>query len=186
MKAWDLAITGPPGPMVIAADELAGYAHKDHARLAENLRRQARAGFSFSYLRRDITEDAAPQVCQTWARWLKTEAALEFWRSLSGIPGLTHADAQACLYRPGHFLKTHDDTYSGRRRRFAYVLNLGREWQPDWGGLLHLLEDQQVRATLVPHYNSLSVFQVPQDHCVSQVASYARSGRYSITGWLFE
>ncbi len=182
---WDLSITGPDGPMAVSADELKALNPAARARLSENLRRQSRSGFSFSYLRRDVVPADNP-ICASWANWLASTECMSAWRELTGRPSLQRADAHACLYQPGHFLRTHDDTYSGKQRRFAYVMNFTKTWQCDWGGQLNLVDDGEIRAVLAPHFNSLCLFQVPQDHFVSQVASYARSGRYSITGWLFD
>src|SRR5438445_11652354 len=110
---------------------------------------------------------------------------LDFVRALTGDPGITRVRVQATRYRPGHFLRRHDDTgYDTQKRRFAFVFNLGRGWQADWGGLLHFLgRDGRVVDTFVPTYNSLSLFKVPQYHCVSQVAAWAPVPRYALTGW---
>ncbi|MEM7704150.1 MAG: 2OG-Fe(II) oxygenase family protein [Pseudomonadota bacterium] len=184
-KDWDLAVTGRSGPLAISATELREMPAAQQAAIAENLRRQARAGFSFSYMRRDVLP-AQVTFCAAWAQWLAAPESLAFWQTLTGNTNLKRADAHACLYRPGHFLRTHDDTYSGKERRFAYVMNLTQEWEPDWGGLLHFVRDGVSHGALTPSFNGLNIFRVPQDHFVSQVASYARQGRYSITGWLFE
>ncbi|MFK7955389.1 MAG: 2OG-Fe(II) oxygenase family protein [Lysobacterales bacterium] len=185
LTQWDLSITGPDGPLAVSADELKALSAAGRARLSENLRRQSRSGFSFSYLRRDVVPADSP-ICAPWADWLASPECMPIWRELTGRPSLQRADAHACLYQPGHFLRTHDDTYSGKQRRYAYVMNFTKGWQCDWGGQLNLVSEGEIRAVLAPHFNSLCLFQVPQDHFVSQVASFARSGRYSITGWLFD
>ena len=65
------------------------------------------------------------------------------------------------------------------------MINLSRDWLPDWGGLLQFLDpaERRVVDTFVPLWNSLSLFRVPQPHVVSLVAPWAGSPRYSITGW---
>ena len=55
--------------------------------------------------------------------FLNEPDTLDMLRKITGIASLLKADAQATLYRPGHFLTPHDD--SGREkehRRVAYVL----------------------------------------------------------------
>ena len=37
--------------------------------------------------------------------------------------------------------------------------------------------------TLLPRWNTLSLFAVPTDHCVSLVAPWAGQDRLAITGW---
>ncbi|MGH8398608.1 MAG: 2OG-Fe(II) oxygenase family protein, partial [Gammaproteobacteria bacterium] len=64
------------------------------------------------------------------------------------------------------------------------VLNLTKDWQADWGGLLQFLgEDGKVVDTFFPSFNSLMLFQVPMWHHVSYVTPFAGHGRYAITGW---
>ncbi len=185
ITAWDLALTGPQGPTAIDAAELTTLSAARRARIMETLRRQARAGFSFVYQRRDVVPGETP-VAADFGRWIQSAEFLKRMHRLTGDSELTRADGHASLYAPGHFLRTHDDTYSGKNRRFAYVLNLSRGWQPDWGGLLHFVDPAgRPVECFAPDFNSLAIFRVPQDHFVSQVASYARGKRYAITGWLF-
>ncbi|MGD9340746.1 MAG: 2OG-Fe(II) oxygenase family protein, partial [Chromatiales bacterium] len=61
---------------------------------------------------------------------------------------------------------------------------LSRNWQNEWGGLLHFLGgDDRVEDVLAPEFNTISLFRVPQRHFVSQVAAFAGEQRISITGW---
>ena len=65
------------------------------------------------------------------------------------------------------------------------MLNLSRDWRADDGGLLLFLgADGRVNDTLVPRYNTLSIFRVPQAHAVTLVAPWAASDRLAITGWM--
>lgn len=182
---WDLALTGPQGPVSIEAQELRSQSASEQGRMMEMVRRQSRQGFSFLYLRRNVVPGDSP-IARTWGSLIGSEKFIQGMRELTGDTSLVRADAHACLYRPGHFLRTHDDLYPGKKRRFAYVMNLTRDWSADWGGLLHFVDDQgRPDAVLAPHFNSLNLFRVPRQHFVSQVASYARRSRLSITGWLF-
>jgi Rps23 Pro-64 3,4-dihydroxylase Tpa1-like proline 4-hydroxylase len=119
--------------------------------------------------------------------FLNSARFLDFARRLTGEPRIALADAQATLYRPGHFLTEHDDSIAGPRRLAAYVLNLTPRWRADWGGLLLFLDrDGHVAQGYTPVFNALNVFKVPQRHAVSCVAPFAGSGRYSISGWFRE
>jgi Rps23 Pro-64 3,4-dihydroxylase Tpa1-like proline 4-hydroxylase len=67
---------------------------------------------------------------------------------------------------------------------FAYVINLSRDWQADWGGLLQFIDESgAVSETFMPRWNTLSLFRVPQGHAVSLVAPWARAPRLALTGW---
>jgi SM-20-related protein len=120
-------------------------------------------------------------------RFLNAAPFLEFAREVTGIASIAMTDAQATLFRPGHFLTQHDDTDAGKRRVAAYVLSFTRDWRPDWGGVLQFIDrDGHVAEGYTPGFNALNLFRVPQAHCVSFVAPFAKSGRYSISGWLRE
>ena len=167
----------PPGS---AADEMA---------LAATCLR-AREGFEFYFdryrmidARRDGTD---PQlVLHAVVDFLNSPQFLEFARQLTGDPAIRMVSAIGVRYRAGHFLRAHNDLANDEDRAFAYVINLSRQWSPDWGGLLHFLDPEQRRVvdTFTPLWNSLSLFRVPQPHVVSLVAPWAGSARYSITGW---
>jgi len=109
---------------------------------------------------------------------------LELARELTGDSRIRRVNAQATRYRRGHFLRQHTDINTREGRLYAYVLNLSRDWQADWGGLLQFVDvDGRVMDTFLPRWNSLSLFAVPANHVVSLVAPWARDDRLSITGW---
>jgi Rps23 Pro-64 3,4-dihydroxylase Tpa1-like proline 4-hydroxylase len=117
--------------------------------------------------------------------FLNSNAFLRFARQLTGDPFIEFVDAQATLYEPGHFLTRHDDLVEGKNRAAAYVLNLTPGWNPDWGGILSFYDaDGHVAEGYTPTFNAINVFRVPQVHAVSYVAPLAKSGRYSVTGWM--
>ena len=133
--------------------------------------------------RRDGTD---PQlVLHAVVDFLNSPQFLDFARQLTGDPAIRMVSAIGVRYRAGHFLRAHNDLANDENRAFAYVINLSRQWSPDWGGLLHFLDPEQRRVvdTFTPLWNSLSLFRVPQPHVVSLVAPWAGSARYSITGW---
>jgi SM-20-related protein len=117
--------------------------------------------------------------------FLNSKPFLDFARHVTGVPQIAFADAQATLYRPGDFLTTHDDEVEGKNRHAAYVLNFTPEWRVDWGGLLAFPDPYgHVTEAFGPAFNALNLMRVPTPHTVTQVASFAGAGRYSITGWL--
>ena len=163
---------------------------EDAAALAATCLR-AREGFEFYFdryrmidARRDGTD---PQlVLHAVVDFLNSPQFLDFARQLTGEPAIRMVSSIGVRYRPGHFLRAHNDRVGNEDRAFAYVMNLSREWLPDWGGLLHFLDPTGQRAvdTFTPVWNSLSLFRVPHPHVVTQVAPWALDARYSITGWL--
>ena len=106
-------------------------------------------------------------------------------QALTGDARVRRVNAQATRYRPGQFLRLHTDIDSTEGRLYAYVLNLSRDWQADWGGLLQFIDDDgRVLDTMLPRWNTLSLFAVPAGHAVSLVAPWADQDRRAITGWL--
>lgn len=119
--------------------------------------------------------------------FMNRDEMLGFMRRLSGIGEIIRSDAQATCYRAGHFLSVHDDAANYQPRRLAYVFGFTWGWQPDWGGyLLFLDKDGDLQAGLLPRFNVLNVFAVPQYHAVSMVNPAASAARYSITGWFLD
>lgn len=112
---------------------------------------------------------------------------LGFIRALTGDAGLHRMVAQCTRYRPGQFLMPHNDMEAAQGRRYAFVINLSRDWRPDWGGQLQFLdEDGAIVETFLPRWNSLSLFRVPQTHQVTPVAPWAARPRHAVTGWWLE
>src|SRR5581483_603150 len=109
-------------------------------------------GFHFLYERHTLSRDgeAYPDPGHYWAeivRFLNGPEFLGLARSITGVEEIALADAQATLYRPGHFLTTHDDNSPGLNRLAAYVIGFTSAWGPEWGGLLEFIgEDGQISA----------------------------------------
>lgn len=127
----------------------------------------------------------APDAVSTVLDWLNGPDFIAFVRGVTGDDRIDLADAQATRYRPGHVLTSHDDTAPGKRRLYAYVLNLTREWRVDWGGaLIFPGPDGHMEEGFAPAFNALNLFAVPMAHAVTQVASFSPRDRLSVTGWL--
>ena len=117
--------------------------------------------------------------------FINTPEFLEFIQEISGMENIRFADSRATAYGPGHFLTLHHDNVQGERRFLAYVFNFTPEWNPIWGGALQFLGlGGHIEEGFVPNFNSLNIFEIPQDHAVSYVTPMALKTRYSINGWL--
>ena len=147
---------------------------------------EPRMQYIFDTRRLDMEpEDAPHDAVSEVPGFLNGPDFLAFVRGVTGDDRIDFADAQATRYRPGHVLTGHDDTAAGKNRLYAYVLNLTREWRPDWGGVLAFEgADGHLEEGFAPAFNALNIFAVPMRHAVTQVASFAPRDRLSITGWL--
>jgi Rps23 Pro-64 3,4-dihydroxylase Tpa1-like proline 4-hydroxylase len=182
-------------PEVIRADALAAVSAERAGDIQEQLRSSMAANdYAFCY----STYPLVQALLEQWAPGgpheqlladLNQPALLDLIRTITAIPELMKADGQATLYNRGHFLARHDDSEPAKGRRVAYVLNLcgdpgGEPWRPEWGGMLQFLTDEgQPDQTLLPCFNALNLFRVPQPHHVTSVASFAPPTRYAVTGW---
>lgn len=149
----------------------------------------AKAGFQFRFQTIRIPDSAMARkktanICARFAEFLCSVAVLNFFRNVTGQADIAFVDAQATRYSPGHFLTAHDDDIPGKSRAAAYVFGLTPIWSPDWGGLLLFHDDDLSCSALVPGFNVLNLFAVPQTHSVSMITPFAKEERLSVTGWL--
>jgi SM-20-related protein len=185
---WEAAQRADRPPLLDPARQGLTPAQQDAERLREACRR-AGEGFEFLFDRYRMIEARRDGlnpdlILHVVVDFLNTPPFLEFARELTGDPDIRMVSAIAARYRHGHFLRWHDDKAHDEDRAFAYVINLSRDWEADWGGLLQFVDERQnVLETFTPRWNSLSLFRVPQRHQVSQLAPWAKDHRYSITGW---
>ncbi|WP_374470516.1 2OG-Fe(II) oxygenase family protein [Phenylobacterium sp.] len=187
--AWSLVYSDAGGRHVILPQaELARRPQAElHAELEAVVRRAA-TGFAYVYLVYPMIDayldgrDPGHPLHRV-TEFLNSPAFMDFVRAVTGEP-VVKVDAQATLYRPGHFLTQHDDRGVGERRA-AYTLGLTRSWRPDWGGqlLFHTAAGDVARG-FAPRFNVLTLFRVPLPHSVAAVAPYAATPRLTITGWL--
>ena len=191
---WTLALRDAHGSRTIDHATYAGLPAGDVDALLAEVARSARdagdGGFRFAYdsymMVRAYQEQRDPGLLlHRVLEFFNSPDYIGFLRELTGDARVRRVNAQATRYRPGHFLRHHDDREEQEGRLYAYVLNLSREWQADWGGLLQFIgPDGDVQATFLPRWNTLSLFAVPAGHAVSLVAPWARGDRLAITGWL--
>ncbi len=186
--AW--AGDGQPGGQHVRPEQLRSMAPAQKAAMGNAAASAAGAGrFAFLYGQYPLVE----AYVQQWhpghplyqlLEEINAEPSLAFARAVSGHDDIIRADAQATLYAGGHFLTEHDDLVAHEGRRLAYVLNLARDWKPDWGGYLNFLDAAgNITAGFMPRFNTLNLFLVPMRHQVSHVPPFAPPGRYAITGW---
>lgn len=187
---WNLVLNSGDTLFELDAAAQAALTPARRAQLDEAVYANARRGFQYRYETMRVPDAEAERRARgtpldAFALFLSDERTLAFLRTVVGAPDLTFADAQATAYGPGHLLTAHDDDVAGKSRRAAFVMNLTREWSTDWGGLLAFHTPGEAAAeALVPTFNALNLFAVPQVHSVTMVAPFAAHRRYSVTGWL--
>ena len=187
---WRVLFTDPAdNPVHFSREELTALPPERWKATLADVFTRARANRGYFYKTYPMIEaylrgwDAGHPIHQL-TEFINGPDFLELGRAVTGVGGITKADAHATFYGPGDFLTRHLDTGADAERRAAYVLGLTRAWQPDWGGLLLFLDEKQdVREGYLPRFNLLTVFDVKYLHTVTQVSNFAGAGRYSIAGW---
>ncbi len=185
---WSLCYRNLQGDCRLNSEQLQALSAQQRGQLVEGIVDVARKQFQFSFYTESLA-DAVKRgdtgLLARFIRYMADDAFLSVMRDITGIREVNRVYAQATMYAPGSFLLAHDDHVDAEQRRLAYVINLTRQWRPDWGGLLNFSQrDGSITDCFFPHFNSMSVFEVPQTHFVSYVPPFAQSQRYAVTGWL--
>ena len=151
---------------------------------AETLR-----GYQFCYLHMPLLHDKSrawdeKQVVPALHSLINSSAFLDLGRTVSGVSEIDRADSVATCYTRDSFLTAHPDAPIDDRL-VAYVFSFTKEWKADWGGLLQFFdgENGKIVDSLIPAFNALTLFRVPQWHSVSIVTPFAMGPRFSVTGW---
>lgn len=187
---WTLAERTDGIPRTISAVDYAAMDEQARTALLHKAYERAKTEFQFVYesymMVRAAVEGRDPTLMlHAILEFLNSPEFIAFARWLVNDPKITHANAQATRYRAGHFLTRHQDKDKIEDRSYAYVIGLTKNWRADWGGLLQFEDENgEVTQTLMPRWNSISIFKVPQSHTVSLVSPFATEDRLAITGWL--
>ena len=151
---------------------------------------QARDAFGFMYscyplMDERLKTNNSDLFLYKWVEFINSDKGLDFFRQVTGLSSLVRADAQGTWYRKGQFLTPHNDyDPSDTGKRIAYVLNLSRNWRPEWGGFLQFYDDDlNIEAGHMPRFNTISLFETPQNHSVTYVTPFCGNRRLAITGW---
>jgi SM-20-related protein len=119
-----------------------------------------------------------------FGEFLSSPTMLDLVRDIVNDRRIASASAFCSRYSAGDYLTVHNDKDPDTDRIVAYVFGLTKGWRPEWGGLLLFHDDEgHVETGLIPKFNSMTLFQVPRRHSVSQVASFCPEPRLSISGW---
>jgi len=168
------------------ADDLKKLSQNDLREIYQHIFFSARTSYQFMYYFNGLGENISPagQLVVDFVNYINTRPVLDFITQITGISGLIRADGQATRYIGNCFLHPHTDQQESTGRRVAYVLNMTKNWRPDWGGYLQFFDGaMNVEEGFMPTFNTLNLFAVPRGHSVSLVSPFCGGERLSITGW---
>ena len=118
--------------------------------------------------------------------WLAGPEVLGWISRLTGENLTGTGELFASRYKAGQFLSPHHDKNKGT---IGFVFNITKNWKPEFGGSLHMLEEDYVNINKVvlPKFNQLTIFNIPKVHGVPHFVSHVVEGvtneRLSFTGW---
>jgi SM-20-related protein len=173
----------------LTASELDRMGPQARTSLQREVFRQANTQFQYAYQSFDLLEgfrnkEQPGLFLYQLMQYLAGEPFFAFARTLTGDQAINRIDGHATCYTAGHFLKDHADESPFEQRRAAYVVGMTKEWKADMGGLLMFLDPAgAVQETLLPEFNTLTVFRVPVPHVVTYVPEWVQEKRLSVTGW---
>lgn len=187
---WNLVFDANGKHQDLNNQEVAKWSNSQKSELQDIIYQQASNGFQYHYetipLYDIYQNNLMPgHFFNQIIEFLNEETTLDFFRELLGAPDIAFADGQITKFSAGHFLNVHNDDVENKNRVAAYVINLTPSWQANWGGALHLLDDEQaLKQSFLPTFNEINIFKIPVDHYVGFVSPFASKPRLSITGWL--
>ena len=130
--------------------------------------------------------------CQ-YKSFLGSEVFYSFVQEVTGLKISKSEEIFSSRYTEGQFLSPHHDIDKGS---LSLVYSLSKEWKPQWGGNLYLLEDDwtTIKNVVLSSYNRMVITLMNSEeqgvkgvpHFVSQVSSGVKYPRVSITGWVSE
>ena len=181
---WKLCYLAESGPVSIPQSEYQSFDQAQAVTLNNAILRKAQTGFAYFYYRSDLVNSSNATLA-TFYRELCSDEWLDTFRYVTSAPGIRTVNGQVARFTPACFLKRHQDITDKEQRIAAYVFGFTRDWDPDWGGHLHVLDNNLKNLDVFePSFNTLTIFKVPRIHFVSQVSNYARGARYTATGWM--
>ena len=144
---------------------------------------------NYSFTRTLISEADSKKDNPTFYQFYVMCGSERFLDVISRITGFTMTGVEtlfASKYVTGDFLDPHTDAAASTPRHLAFVLNLSKDWRPEYGGSLNI-----DRRAIVPQFNSLMLFDVRttdtmsgQYHYVSGVTDQTNETRLAVSGWL--
>ena len=189
---WRFVYNDGDDVVQLSEDEINRMTTRRQVEMINKINVQAKERFTFCdhtypILETYLEEAEEDNLLHQMFEFMNSPPSLEFIRTVTGIPEILKGDAQATRYKGGQFLTYHDDLPNQEPRRVAYVYNLTKDWDPNWGGYLNFYDDDgNIEFGLRPSFNALNMFAVPKQHSVSMLAPFTGAFRYSITGWFLD
>lgn len=186
---WGFQYYGPQGRVKLTEEEFNALPQEKRAGVYQHIFQTAPTQFQYMYFFYPLTKsyqsgENPDFPLHKFFALMNSEPVLDFIKKVTGIPELVRADALCSKYLGNCFLQGHMDKREDNTRRVAYVLNMTKNWDPNWGGYLQIFnENSNIEKSFMPTFNALNIFAVPRPHSVGVVPPFCPGERLSIAGW---
>lgn len=166
------------------------YKNSKKAQIQKNIKKATDAfnknKFAFSF-QRTLNNNNVPSIEGFTTYLFKNQSIIDKINEITSLNVERAHDIFISKYRFGDFLSPHCDKNNGR---IAFVLNLTKNWKPQYGGILHIMNQDrtEIIRSIVPKFNSLVLFYIPPENGIPHFVSHININnnglyRYAITGW---
>lgn len=189
-KTWYLAYNDGNNFYESSMEQLQALDPRQRHQFMNSIYKRARTQFQYVfnqyYISQAIELNEQPgHPMHQMHHFVNSDEFLGLMRKLTGESAVRKADSYASMYMPGHFLTAHDDTHDKHDRVAAFVFSMTKIWERNWGGHLAFFDDEgNITKALIPSFNTLNMFLIPQLHSVQLVSPFAGGSRTSYLGWL--
>lgn len=189
-RNWYLAYNDGDNYFESPIDELQALPPPQRQRFMNSIYARARTQFQYVFFQYGISQaielnEQPGHPMHQVHEFVNSEEFLRPMRTVTGDDDVRSADCFASNYAPGHFLTTHDDRHQKDDRVAAYLFGMTKTWDKNWGGHLAFFDDAgDITSALIPSFNTLNIFIVPQMHAVQLVSPFAGANRSNYLGWL--
>jgi SM-20-related protein len=185
---WGFAYHDGAAGRYMSMRDLEGLTRGRSERVAKALQEAVQQqNFSFGYHHFPLSlvttgESGTHNEHEELHEFLGAENILSIMRDISGKPDITQAEIQADLFSPMHFLGLHKGEQK-YKNQIGFALTFARHWHPDWGGHLNFhAESGDVIQGIMPRFNCLTLYELPQNHSISIVPTSANEKLFMLRG----
>jgi Rps23 Pro-64 3,4-dihydroxylase Tpa1-like proline 4-hydroxylase len=169
----------------MSGDTLEDRVEKERLRRANEKSVQAHK-FTYQFTRSTAhVSNCACYECTFKKEMLKSERFKQLLQKCTNLKNPTLGESFTSVYEAGDFLGVHTD----EKRGLAFIYNLSKNWAPEYGGMLHIRNEDGSWAAYTPGFNEMVIMQLGETgipHFVSEVTSFAPTPRLAISGWFNE
>jgi len=182
MKSILPAVNNERRYLTLNEDLIQSDEYKSYLKYNEEVYKSNKFAYRFS---RTFDEHFDSCVCASCElnKYFRNEEMLKRFSKIINENVIELSETFLSKYIKDDFLSTHHDKGNGH---YAFTYQLTKDWNPDHGGILHFVENNEIYKSVTPTFNTLTIFKIKDmpitDHFVSRIAVNDKA-RYAYTGW---